>query len=98
MSISHFVKMAKEMREFPNAPVMKFNSYYINFLYIYPQQLSLPTRGLSSKYARNITICIQVKENYNDLEGEGLPVIYGRSTAEPFLTKVAYSSVTHHSM
>lgn len=66
--------IAKEMIEFPTIPKLEFNSFYVNYLYVCPSDLSLPSRGLQTKYSRNITVCVQVKENYDDLDAPGLPV------------------------
>ncbi|KYQ91596.1 DOCK family protein [Tieghemostelium lacteum] len=71
------------------------NMEFVNNLYIYPESLNFSARS-GSIAARNITCKIQLMECDDNINFDGLKLIYGKSRSDNFVTK-AYTTVTYHS-
>ncbi|EGG21533.1 DOCK family protein [Cavenderia fasciculata] len=88
-------KLIKEMQEFSSFPRFEANQEYIHNLYIYPESVNFSNRS-GSVTARNITCKIQLMENDDNVNFDGMKLIYGRSNNDSFTSKYL-TSVTYHS-
>ncbi|EFA75991.1 DOCK family protein [Heterostelium album PN500] len=88
-------KIVREIQEFAPYPRFEPNTEFVHNLYVYPESVNLSNRS-GSVTARNITVKVQLMENDDNVNYEGMKLIYGRSNTDLFTTKY-YSSVTYHS-
>eukprot|EP01133_Synstelium_polycarpum_P007631 gene7631-8927_t len=88
-------RLVREVQEFPLYPRFEPNMEFVHNLYIYPETVNLSNRS-GSVTARNIAIKIQLMECDDNVNYDGMRLIYGRSNTELFTTR-HYTSVTYHS-
>jgi C2 domain in Dock180 and Zizimin proteins/DHR-2, Lobe C len=80
--------MTLELANFPSEPEVSMACDYRNTLYVYPQSVAFAD-------SRNICVRMTLKDSDADLEGEGLPFLYGHSDGMAAESEL-HSSVTYH--
>lgn len=83
----------KEMQEFSSTPVLEPYTDYVNDLFLYIENANLSART-GSPSAKDIAIEIKLKDTDEDINEEGLPLIYanGRNT----FVSSSVTPVTYH--
>ena len=75
-------KIIREIRELKvSEDNFTSNVSYINELYFYPETLNFSNYS-GSVSCRNIELEVKLMDNDNNVQAEGLPVIYGKSTSK----------------
>ncbi|KAG2387043.1 hypothetical protein C9374_002078 [Naegleria lovaniensis] len=88
----------KLMRELGTSKLSYFNEYD-NTLYVYPQNVQIGSKGLIGSKSRSVSIKIELRNNDDNLDSPGLPLIYNRfnKTGRDSKTTHDFSTISYHS-
>jgi len=86
------------VRELSSSKLNYFHEYD-NMLYIYPQTVQIGSRSIIGTKSRNISVKIELKNNDDNLDNPGLPLVFNRFNKSQKDTKTThdYSTISYHS-
>ncbi|EFC48586.1 dedicator of cytokinesis 7 [Naegleria gruberi] len=84
------------IREISSSKLNYFHEYD-NTLYVYPQTVQIGSRGLIGTKSKSVSVKIELKNNDDNLDAPGLPLIFNRFNKDKdSKTTHDYSTITYH--